>query len=87
MKTPVINSLCMAANEEIFTELEDVVGRNHDECEKMMDPLDKLLDSLPLDKKTKSEIFDMGASLFWAGEEYGFRRGFRGGAQLMRECF
>ena len=87
MKTPAIDMIRTVFNSGIYPELERIAGENRDECSAELAPLDKLLDSLPLDKKAKAEVLDMGAALFLGDEEFSFRRGFRVGAQLMRECF
>lgn len=86
MKTPAIDIIRTVFNSGIYPELERISGGNRDECSAKLEPLDKLLDSLPLEKEIRSKIMDMGADLFLGGEEFGFRRGFRVGAQLMREC-
>lgn len=85
MKTPVIDSLCMAANDGLYPELEKIVGRNRDELSTELERLEKLLAPLPLGQRTKGKILDLGTDLFAVGAEAGFRRGCRVGAQLMAE--
>lgn len=85
MKTPVIDSIRMASNDGIYPELESIAGGPRDKCGETLAPLEKLLDSLPLDTGTTNKILDLGADLFSVGAESGFRRGFRVGAQLMVE--
>lgn len=86
MKTPVIDSIRMASNDGIYPELDSIAGGNRNKCGEALEPLEKLLDSLPLDTGTINKILDLGADLFSAGAESGFRRGFRIGARLMTEC-
>lgn len=85
MKTPVIDSIRMASNDGIYPELEKIARRNRDECGAALEPLEKTLDSLPLDEAAVVEIMDLGADLFSEGAEAGFRRGFRVEARLMLE--
>lgn len=85
MKTPVIDSLCMAANDGVYLELERIAGRNRDEYSAELEQLEKLLAPLPLGQRTKEKILDLGTDLFAVGAEVGFRRGCRVGAQLMAE--
>ena len=64
MKTPVIDSIRMASNDGIYPELEKIARRNRDECGAALEPLEKTLDSLPLDEAAVVEIMDLGADLF-----------------------
>lgn len=86
MKTPVIDSIRMASNDGIYPGLEQIAGKNRDECGEKLEQMEKLLDSLLLNERTAVEILDQGADLFAEGAESGFRRGFRIGARLMVEC-
>lgn len=85
MKTPVIDSIRMAANDGISPELEKITRNTSDRERPELIALGKLLESLTLDTKTINEIMHLGIDLSAAGAESGFRQGFRVAAWLMLE--
>lgn len=85
MKTPVIDSACMAANDGIYPELKKITGINRPGEWTEINALAELLKPLNLDYKTSEKIMHQAILATAAEGRKAFRNGFRLAARLMVE--